>query len=270
MFSVQLSSINTLSESTREFRFARTDGEKLEYQPGQFYRFVFEDESGEFERSYSLCNYQTLYGSDLDLVVSKVDGGRATRLLFDAEIGLSAKVTGPFGRLVLPADTARHVTMVATSVGLAPFMPMLAQLDRQWSEGSTDYPQVTLLLGVRDRTEFLYGDWLLELAARHAHFEVQFCLSRETADATRRYEVGGYVTPLLMTKTVDLVTDHFLLCGNPAMVEDCWQYLKSLGVRPKSAIREKYVFAVEKKIPPKPLDQSQKDLIAAKLEKYRR
>lgn len=260
MFEVTLTRIRELSESTRDFQFVRQDGEQLDYKPGQFFRFVFEDNEGEFERSYSLCNYEELYGDTLDLVISKVEGGRATRLLFNCAEGLTAKVTGPFGRLVLPEADPGRLIMVATSVGLAPYLPMLRELETR------EISEVVLLLGVRDRTEFIYGDLLRRYAGPHDFFELRFCISRE-APAAADDEFAGYVTEQLQALAPDPERDHVLLCGNPAMIDDAWGYLKELNFRPKKVVREKYVFAREKKAS-NALTDDQKKLIAEKMKKY--
>jgi len=260
VFEVHLTRIRKLSESTRDFQFVREDGQNLDYKPGQFYRFVFEDDEGEFERSYSLCNFDELYGDTLDLVISKVEGGRATRLLFNCHEGLKARVTGPFGRLVLPEADPGRLVMVATSVGLAPYMPILKELE------SREISEVVLLLGVRDRTEFIYGDLLRRYADAHDFFELRFCISREPPAAAD--EFAGYVTEQLRALDPDPDRDHVLLCGNPAMIDDAWGYLKELKFRPKKVVREKYVFAREKKAASSALTEDQKKLIAEKMKKY--
>lgn len=272
MFTVSLTEIEELSPSTREFRFTRDDGQALAYKPGQFYRFVFSDTAGEFERSYSLCNFSELYGNELVLVVSQVESGRATKLLFDAKPGLSAKLTGPFGRLTLPAtkpaaDPSRfpstfpaRLVLVATSVGLAPYLPILKQLE------TLEFERVVLLLGVRGRSEFIYGDLLLEYAERNKFFELTLCLSREKAEMS--FEADGYVTGQLEALHVDPDQDHFLLCGNPAMVDDCYGYLKEAGCKPRQVVREKYVFAREAKASKQSLTDEQKKLIAEKMSRH--
>lgn len=261
MTSIVLKRFRDLSPSTRDFRFVSVDGQEFEFEPGQFYRFVFQDADGEFERSYSLCNFEATEPDVMDLVISKVEGGRATRLLFRAELGdLTAKVTGPFGRLVLPASPPGRLIMVATSVGLAPYMPILRQLE------SMDYPSVVLLLGARDRSEFIYGDELLDYAERHDWFELRLCLSREAAEADHEYD--GYVTQQVEGLRPDKATDHYLLCGNPNMIDDVWGHLKGLGFRPKQVVREKYVYAREKKAATAEMTDEQRRLIAEKLKKY--
>ena len=261
MTSIVLERVRDLSPSTRDFRFVSVDGQGFEFEPGQFYRFVFADEEGEFERSYSLCNFSATNPAVMDLVVSKVAGGRATRLLFqDEPRDLTARVTGPFGRLVLPATAPQRLVLVATSVGLAPYMPILRQLE------SLDYARVILLLGARDRGEFIYGDELLDYAERHDWFELRLCLSREVAAAS--HERDGYVTRQIDQLQPDKATDHYLLCGNPNMIDDVWGYLKSMGFRPKQVVREKYVFAREKKAATAEMTDEQRRLIAEKLKKY--
>ena len=260
MFTVRLERIRTLSESTKDFRFACAANTSLDYKPGQFYRFVFADERGEFERSYSLCNFDELYGQHIDLVVSQVDNGRATNLLFNCKEGLEAKVTGPFGRLTLPEEIPTRLIMVATSVGLAPYMPILKELE------VSCFPEVVLLLGVRDRTEFIYGNVLKSYAEKHGYFELQLCLSREKA--SEGYEYDGYVNTQIERLDVNPESDHFLLCGNPKMIDDAWGYLKESGFKSKNVVREKYVFARESRSSAKALTAIQKQLIADKLKKY--
>lgn len=260
MIEVRLERIRELSKTTKDFRFVRTDGENFSYTPGQFFRFLFTDDDGEFERSYSPCNFEVLYGDYLDLVISEVEGGRATRLLFGATEGLTARLTGPYGRLTVPRELPARLVLVATSVGLAPFMPILKHLD-----GATA-PKILLLLGVRDETEFLYGDWLLDYRASHENFELRLCYSRQ--EPVNDYEFSGYVTAQLGDIGVDPAGDHFLLCGNPHMIDDAWPWLKEQGFRAKQVTREKYVFAKETRSESKPLTEEDKKLIAEKMKKY--
>ena len=260
MFTVRLERVRTLSESTRDFRFACAANTSLDYIPGQFYRFVFSDAQGEFERSYSLCNFDELYGQHMDLVVSKVDNGRATNLLFNCREGLEAAVTGPFGRLTLPKEVPGRLVMVATSVGLAPYMPILKELE------TSGFSEVLLLLGVRDRSEFIYADVLKNYVEQHDYIELRLCLSREKA--TAGYEYDGYVNAQIERLDVNPDSDHFLLCGNPEMIDDAWGYLKKNSFKAKNVVREKYVFARDARSSGKPLTAEQKQLIADKLEKY--
>lgn len=268
-FEVLLTKQNTLSDSTRDFRFVRTDGKTVEFRPGQFYRFNFDDEQGSFERSYSLCNLENEDGGyitskNLDLVISIVKNGRTSRLLFDGTPDIKAMVTGPYGRLLVPENLPKRLFLISTSVGMAPYIPMLKQLSTALKE---ERLEVHFLYGVRDGTEFIYGDFLESYAAQHPKFHLSTCYSREKV--SRRNSYDGYVQERLSDLIPNPNTDHYLLCGNPEMVDAVYQQLKEVGCSVKQIVREKYVFAksVVKK-PAKILSKDDKDLLARYTKKY--
>ncbi|MBA57696.1 MAG: hypothetical protein CMQ40_00845 [Gammaproteobacteria bacterium] len=217
MFEVKLDTVRQLSESTKEFRFAIVGQGSLGYEPGQFYRFTFEDVQGVFQRSYSLSNLENQEGKHLDIIVSKVEGGRATSLLFNASPGMRARVTGPHGRLILPRKAPKHLFLIATSVGVAPYLPIMRRLENE------NYEKVDLFFGVRDRGEFIYEDFFKAYAEENDFFDFRLCLSRENAEA--EYEYSGYVTDLLKKENLSPSGSLFLVCGNPQMVEDVWSFL---------------------------------------------
>ena len=80
----------------------------------------------------------------------------------------------------------------------------------------------------------------------------------------------SYVTAQLNSFKPDAGTDHFLVCGNPNMINDVYGLLKQKGFKAKQVVREKYVFARQEKVTGKvSLTEAQKKLIAEKLRKYR-
>lgn len=262
-FPAELIRIRRLSASTMDFRFRRTDGEPVVFKPGEFFRFAFTDNRGTFERPYSLCNFSDAAETEMDLVVSTVERGRASEYLFHCDLGIEANVTGPYGRMVLPVALPQRLFMVATSVGIAPFLPMLDKLKEVNAA-------VVLLFGVRDRAEFLYADHLLGLCQEWPNFSLVVCYSREVANL-EVYERLGYVTDFVDTFEPNSETDRFLLCGNPRMIDDCYGRLKTLGFSAKQVVREKYVFAKDtKKVQRSALTDEQKQLIAEKLRKHLR
>jgi ferredoxin-NADP reductase len=267
-FDIELIRLRTLSSSTYDFRFQRLDGSCLEFEPGQFFRFEFTDDEGEFERSYSLCNFEDdVEPRHLDLVISTVENGRASRLLFGSKVGLRGRASGPFGRLVLPKVMPQRLFLVATSVGIAPFMPMLAGLESMLLAGEVE---VHFLYGTRDLSEFIYGDQLVEFADRHSGFHLHVCFSR--CDPMTAGQIRGYVQDALFRLTPSPATDHFLLCGNPKMIDDIYPKLKQLGFGVKQVIREKYVFAkaVSKvsNSEKTPMSEEQKRILVEKMKKY--
>ena len=258
-FEAVLTRSRCLSASTMDFRFQRTGDEAVPYEPGQFFRFTFEDQRGSFERSYSLCNFTDAAGCEMDLVISTVEGGRASELLFMSEPGLKTQVKGPYGRLLIPKTLPERLFLVATSVGIAPFLPMLSALKNRSQK-------VILFFGVRDRSEFFYQQELLELDWPELTLVV--CYSRTVTDL-ESYEREGHVTAHISSFAPNPDTDHFLICGNPNMIDDCYGQLKTHGFSARQVVREKYLFARQEKPLQKPaLTDEQKMLIAAKLKKH--
>ena len=246
---VVLDSVETLSESTLAFRFVPALGELVRFKPGQFYRFTFTDTRGSFERSYSLCNLGDavcegeIETSVLDLVISRVEKGRATDLLFSAAPGLTASVTGPFGRLVLPQSLPARIVLVATSVGIAPYLPILKQLETPLAQNKVE---LVFLYGTRDTAEFLYADYFVDYQKAYSeNVDLRVCLSRETKPSTSpfaNYFYSGYVQSQLNQLALDASQDLVMLCGNPAMVDESYAYLKGEGFRRSGRDKRKVCF----------------------------
>lgn len=273
-FFAELTRIRKLSPSTKDFRFI-AEASEVNFIPGQFYRFILEDENGEFERSYSLCNFeQDAIGPVMDLVISTVEGGRASNVLFNAEPGLKVQVSGPFGRLVLPREMPERLFLVATSVGIAPFMPMLEELHKL----GTAMPEVHFLYGTRDHSEFVYGNELVAFAEEHEKFHLWLCVSRTEVDSNLPVkQFSGYVQDQLFELAPNPETDHILLCGNPKMIDDCYPRLKAEGFGVKQVVREKYVFAKDSSREKTAsgnarasMSEAQKKLLAEKMAKYKK
>lgn len=264
MHSATLSKIEELSPSTRLFRFEAA--ERLAFTPGQFYRLTFRDDLGEFERSYSFSQLNLDPSkSYFDLVISAVAGGRATQLLFNAEPGLAVRLKGPFGRLVLPEGDHRQLLLIATSVGVAPFLPMLPELEAHRHDA---FESVHLLLGARDESEFIFKDELLALSARADWFDVTVCFSREQR-VREPWEHLGYVTSALKLFSLAPNEDFVLVCGNPMMIDDVYRDLRALKFGPRRVIREKYVFAAQEKVSAKAdLSSDDQALLRQKMAKY--
>lgn len=264
-FAATLAHINRVSPTTQEFQFVRNDNRAVVYQPGQFFRFTFETQAESFERSYSIASYREAPGSssNLDLLISYVEGGKGSQYLFKAKPGMLCSVKGPYGNLRVPGKLPRRLIMVATSVGVAPYLPMLTQLKLPLQDRLVN---VELIFGVRSPEEFLYRKMLLEYAAAHPNFSLSVCYSREEPAARKTFERAGYVQSRLTEMELDPQSDHVLLCGNPAMIDATFSMLAQKGFAVSNVIREKYVFARETAVvPQQPLSDEQKQLIAEKL-----
>ena len=90
--------------------------------------------------------------------------------------------------------------------------------------------------------ELLYGDEFRAFADRHPdHFRFVPCFSRVLPDNPHADVRHGYVQQFLGEFAPDPTTDIAYLCGNPNMVDACFEALKDCGLEVKQIRREKYV-----------------------------
>ena len=104
----------------------------------------------------------------IEIAVSYVEGGAATRLLGELPIGGVIDASGPYGRFCLqPADTHPRYLLLATGTGVTPYRAMLPQIRQLLAAGDRE---VVLLYGVRNEQELLYGE---EFEAFVPRFQLQ-------------------------------------------------------------------------------------------------
>ena len=247
LFPLRLVGRRQLAPNVGHYTLARDDGQPLDFHPGQFIQIHFERADGTaVRRSYSLAtrhDHALGPGEAVEIAVSHLPGGAATALFEGLALGDRIQASGPFGRFCLvPADSNRRYLLIATGTGVTPYRSMLPELERQIVERGLE---VVLLLGARTPAELLYGDEFRAFAQAHPGFRFVTCLSRELpqpGSAHAHTDVRhGYVQQHLAGFAPDPASDIAYLCGNPDMVDACFDALKEQGFGPARIRREKYV-----------------------------
>jgi len=247
-FPLKLVSRRMLAPAVGHYVFVRDDGQPLDFIPGQFIQVHFAYADGTpTKRSYSLAtihDHAMEPGEAVEIAVSYVPGGAATALFEGLEIGETVDASGPFGRFCLmPADDNRRYLLIATGTGVTPYRSMLPLLEQAIVERGVE---VVLLQGARNPDELLYGDEFRAFAERFPrNFRFMPCFSRELpqpGSAQAHADVRhGYVQQFLQEFTPDPIGDIAYLCGNPNMVDACFEALKESGLEMRRVRREKYV-----------------------------
>ncbi|MGA9853475.1 MAG: FAD-binding oxidoreductase [Gammaproteobacteria bacterium] len=236
-FNFILQSCQMVTPRVRQLSFRREDGGPFHYAPGQFVTLHMPWEDKELRRSYSIAASP---GSvdDVQLAVTYVEDGRASRQLYAMQPGARVEATGPFGKFVLRDDPPGRYLLVATGSGVAPFRAMLPQL-RERLNGSRH--EAVLLLGVRGPDELLYGEDMLQFARENPAFRFIASYSRRLSEPPSAHERKGYVQEHVMELNPDPKRDVVYLCGNPAMIDTAVERLKAIGFENHNLRREKYV-----------------------------
>ena len=240
-FQLKLADSHMLAPTVRHLAFERADGAPFKFTPGQFIQIHFNYDDGKpTKRSYSVGTPAAdAEVEKLELAVSYVEGGAATRLFDSLEEGGHVEASGPYGRFCLMDDDAnRRYLLIATGTGITPYRAMLPKIERLIAERGI---RVALLYGARNEQELLYGEEFEAFAGKHPEFTFHACLSRAARAAPRPHDHRGHVQDLLPQLQPDPEHDIAYLCGNPDMIDATFTQLKELGMPIKHIRREKYV-----------------------------
>ena len=241
-FQLRLVESHMLAPTVRHLSFERADGQPLAFVPGQFLQIHFHyDDGTATKRSYSVGTVGD--GSSpvqrVEIAVSYVEGGAATKLLGELPIGGVIDASGPYGRFCLQdADAHPRYLLLATGTGVTPYRAMLPRFEKLLAAGDRE---VVLLYGARSEAELLYGEEFEAFAQAHPGFTFHGCLSRQPRALPRPHDRSGHVQDVLGELQPHADRDIAYLCGNPDMVDAAFNALKEFGLPVAQIRREKYV-----------------------------
>lgn len=236
-----------LAPSVVHLELVRDDGLPLDFIPGQFIQVHFTLADGSpAKRSYSAASRRDPDAPPdgrIAIAVSYVPGGAATALFEALQPGDVVQASGPYGRFrLMPNDANRRYLLIGTGTGVTPYLSMLPLLERQMA---TRGVEVVLLQGARRPEELLYGEAFRAFASAHPGFRYIPCFSRELPASGSAHDHPdvrhGHVQQFLDELAPGAGDDLALLCGNPAMVDACFEALKAHGLPIPHIRREKYV-----------------------------
>ncbi|MCW8807822.1 MAG: FAD-binding oxidoreductase [Rhodanobacter sp.] len=236
-----------LAPAVRHLVFERVDGQPLAFQPGQFLQVHFHyDDGTATKRSYSVATVGdgsspggSVEVGRIEIAVSYVEGGAATKVLGELPQGGVIDASGPYGRFCLQeADHHPRYLLLATGTGVTPYRAMLPQIAKLLAGGGRE---VVLLYGARSEVELLYGEEFEAFAASHPGFTFHGCLSRQPRATPRPGDRSGHVQDVLVELGPRAERDIAYLCGNPNMVDAAFAVLKEFGLPVSQIRREKYI-----------------------------
>ena len=184
-------------------------------------------------RAYSIAS-SSLTREYMDFYISLVTSGALTPRLFALNIGdhiwLSPKTTGMFTLEQVPEG--KHVVMIATGTGLAPYMSMLSSHLKCGSPR-----QIAVLHGAYHSWDLGYRSELLTLQHLCSNFTYFSIISAPADEPVPWTGPTGFVQDLWLHglvaeawgfQPIPANTDIFL-CGNPNMIEETKTLLSREG-----------------------------------------
>ncbi len=210
--------------SIHELTFSLGPNDVIEFVPGQYATFYLPKDSRPVPRSYSIYSSAERHDA-LSFLVKRVTDGFGSNLLcdLDPEKRPALNVLAPLGKFLLKDPGERTVVLVATGVGLAPFVPMLERIRRDRPSTPT-----WLFWGNRYAEDAVDLEPLGALAREWPSFHFVPILSRPPTDGSWPGR-AGHVEEHVRSEFPSLGGADVYLCGATPMVNQMQELALGLG-----------------------------------------
>jgi len=234
------------------FSFRTTRDRGLRFENGQFVMIGLQHEGRPLTRAYSIASPN--YEEHLEFFSIKVPNGPLTSKLQHLQPGDEIVVSRkPTGTLVLhDVRPGRNLYLMATGTGLAPFMSVI-----QDPEAYERFERIVLIHGVRQVNELAYADFIERTLREHEFFgeAVQEKLLYYPTVTREPFRNNGRLTDLIRSgklmrdlnlPPLDPKLDRAMICGSPAMLQDCCDLLDEAGFEISPRIGEPGDYVIER------------------------
>ena len=218
------------------FSFTTTRDPGFRFENGQFIMIGMEINGKPLMRAYSIASAN--YEEHMEFFSIKVQDGPLTQHLQKIQPGDKLLVSKkPTGTLLVDAlKPAKHLYLLATGTGLAPFMSVIKD-----PEVYERFDKVILTHGVREVSELAYQDVIKELPENEFFGEMVKgkllyypTVTREDFHTKGRLTdalTSGKLAESLGLPPINVEDDHFMLCGSPSMLKDFCEILDERGFK---------------------------------------
>ena len=236
-FTAEVARIETLTPTIKGLHLKILSPEEgISFKPGQYVQLEvprYKLTSGPEFRAYSISS-SSFDRHRLELVITRVEMGAVTTFVHDyLKPANRLRVTGPFGEFHL-RNSDRDILLIATGSGLAPFISILDQIEKQEIRRKT-----TLFFGAKTTKDLYYQNRIEALEKKLPHFKYIPVLSRAGQEDQWEGEKGR-VTHLIEKYVAEASNLDAYICGAPAMVESCLELLRAKGIPEEQIFFDKF------------------------------
>ena len=200
------------------------------FKAGQFASLALDIDGERVARPYSFLN--SPQDELLEFFFYTANGGALSPRLFELQPGDSLLIKNPANGFFIMDEIpdAQELWMIGTGTGIAPFLSILNDRD-VWNK----FQHVILIQGVRTGADLQYQNMITAISEAHGdEFSFQGFVSREAVPDTLQGRIpaslsdGSLEAKLGFTITPE--NSQVMLCGNPDMVKDAVDHLKTRGL----------------------------------------
>lgn len=208
------------------------DGNPFDFHPGYFVGIQATVAGHGVRRSPYCISSPPNADGHFQLLIRLVPEGPLSYYLAGLGIGDVIGFRGPSGRSMVPKEDDTDLVLLATGVGVGPFLALVPELLADGFDRRID-----LFWGLRLADDVCLTDELDAIAADHENFSYRISLSQPPP---RWGGLRGRVTEAVPGLLETLGGKHFYLVGNGAMIEEMDTALSDLGVDHRLVYREAY------------------------------
>jgi len=227
----------------RELFISCTEPKEFEFRAGQFVMLHVppdlskgpNDANGKplkpALRAYSIASTDEIKNG-FRLVFKFVEGGLASKFVWNLKENSVLDFTGPFGRVFFQEPPTEQVVFLNTGSGVSQHFSFI-------ESNMKKHPNLKyrMLFGVRHEEDVYYQEELGRLSNGLKDFKFQYCLSRAKEDWQG---LRGYVQNHIEAFDFMNVPTTFYLCGNGAMIKDVKAKLEAAGFDMKQVFAEAF------------------------------
>tara|TARA_B100000700_G_C14867150_1_gene771547 strand:- start:100 stop:786 length:687 start_codon:yes stop_codon:yes gene_type:complete len=225
-FNLSLIEKKEIAQDILSLRF--TKPQDLQFDAGQFIQFLIPDKEKQHKRAYSIASAPK--DDSLEFIVKLWPNGKASQLFQDLQPGETCDTRGPMGHFT--DTTTSPLILVGTGTGLAPILGIIQ--NRLVHEQSTK--PIYLLAGFRTEKDIFKEEYLKNIAKKYSNFIQKITLSQPKTHSDIYQK--GRVTDHILNHISD--DNRYMLCGNPAMVQEVRSILTKNNISSEHITFEMY------------------------------
>lgn len=220
--------------SDKHLTFAMTRPESYRFSAGQFSRLGFTEGEGYIWRAYSVTSAE--YDEVLEFFVILIENGPMSARFAKIQAGDTILLDKTAQGFFVPERfvDGQDLIMLATGSGIAPFLSMLQQPEI-WQRFDT----LALAHSVSYKSDLIFNGFIAQLAEHplvgEFYHKLRFVpiTTREQDNQTLHFRLPESITngSLAQKMQLDFTQERsrFMICGNPAMVQDTFKALLDKG-----------------------------------------
>ncbi len=233
IYDLRLKSKRAICDDVVMLDFAREDGGRVKFAPGQYINIFLEGVAGaggHAGRSYSMIP------TDDGVRIAVRRKGEFSSALHELKIGDRVVADGPYGAMC-PRKDQRKFVCLAGGIGVAPFVSWHKELCSRRDSGDGVEARFLVSNGHKRRSPFI-GDLSSAQANKNkGDISVSLFFTREEVEGARGRRIG---TEDLERAVSDMPDADFAVCGSISFTRDMWRALRKLGVPDERILTEAF------------------------------